>query len=886
MREVDGKEKEVVCKMYTKLVIHYKGRDIEFQAHEIVLLAQNIIQSYALPYDIEAQVSIPTFDQWFRFLRQMDSTISMENIIAGALDPYITIPLHIQNIDSLPKWLYMTQILNRKYLEDRDMILGTWINISGHLVLVKNTEEMTYYVSDHGNIGKIVTTVSDLAFGQFDWANPELMLILVKVLKKLEKMNAEERKKFETELIESIEADSIEDIRPRYPEDWTDEEILGSVQTMTSNPVKLFLHMDESNRYIIQVLLKKYMRMKFVDNPSFDNEILINFHVYSEDGNLITDTINVNGVEKTWQERLADARRYIKTIVLEHVAVDVNKGVQEQLFRPVYTFGGREKGPTYHEFRDAVTAYMDLPLRLSEAEIAAGMRRMLSGEILNYDEYPSFLPSLVGAWFLAEPTRNPSSFLSGLILLDMMENHIVLQDSEGHNWYSLPNTLVHPLKDSGVGSVIDLYGSDTKGIDRFGGMHPMAHGGSVNQGNAEIKDRHKLTTVRQKEASLLFHWLSIRLESIGVECRLVTDTEELLDQADVVGADEFRTLETEIASVRKKIGKIQTTIKIKENQGKSTAKQKGKLENLKTQENELLDSMVRAELKYDLIKPLLVARLSTFDNLLEGQKSTSKKYVKISPHLEADELGTLMRLKIRESYPDQEVVEILPIDLDGNCMYNAIRHGLLRLPASYVITLEELRTRVAGTIINAEDEVREDYLARLNTQLLTAVIDGDVAGFNTELRTGIANISLQYFELVKQGTDRDIVQQAISQIIREEGLVDAYLKMIRENTAWGGNVELGIMADMLGVQVIVHRRDGQVIPINQQEGLPIIHLDYDGGHYNLILNYPNIIIPSPETNVNITTNRDEEVESLELEYNSILAGLSIIAEEMGSVNFF
>lgn len=63
--------------------------------------------------------------------------------------------------------------------------------------------------------------------------------------------------------------------------------------------------------------------------------------------------------------------------------------------------------------------------------------------------------------------------------------------------------------------------------------------------------------------------------------------------------------------------------------------------------------------------------------------------------------------------------------------------------------------------------------------------------------------------------------------------------MIRENGAWGGSVELGIMSEILEVQLVVHRRGGTIDPPINNTGnvaAPTVDLDYNGGHYNLILN--------------------------------------------------
>ena len=63
--------------------------------------------------------------------------------------------------------------------------------------------------------------------------------------------------------------------------------------------------------------------------------------------------------------------------------------------------------------------------------------------------------------------------------------------------------------------------------------------------------------------------------------------------------------------------------------------------------------------------------------------------------------------------------------------------------------------------------------------------------------------------------------------------------MIQSRAAWGGAVELGIMSEILEVQLVVHRRGGTIDPPINNTGnvaAPTLDLDYNGGHYNLILN--------------------------------------------------
>ena len=167
-----------------------------------------------------------------------------------------------------------------------------------------------------------------------------------------------------------------------------------------------------------------------------------------------------------------------------------------------------------------------------------------------------------------------------MMLIDMIESGIELPDGHGNNWYALYHTLIHPLKDSGVGKVQDLYGSKD-GIDRFGGSHPMAHCGSVAD-SALSDEGKKLTVVRQKEASLYFHWLKIRLEKMGIERRLVSDNEEKLKAYDVKFSNLARANkqhQEELEKLNKKVLKAEKDYKLSKSES-SKEKAKKNLDDL------------------------------------------------------------------------------------------------------------------------------------------------------------------------------------------------------------------------------------------------------------------------------------------------------------------
>lgn len=179
---------------------------------------------------------------------------------------------------------------------------------------------------------------------------------------------------------------------------------------------------------------------------------------------------------------------------------------------------------------------------------------------------------------------------------------------------------------------------------------------------------------------------------------------------------------------------------------------------------------------------------------------------------------------------------VLWVNPDGDCMYNSALAGIRRLPeyeGNRMMSLAELRGRVTQ-IIN--DNIGQ-YFDQLNIQIFEAIRDGDLRGFRGEILESIKDLGEQRKALV--GTDRDELDQNIRDFIAQQGVVQQYIEMIQSRAAWGGAVELGIISEILEVQLVVHRRGGTIDPPINNTGnalAPIVDLDYNGGHYNLILN--------------------------------------------------
>jgi hypothetical protein len=179
---------------------------------------------------------------------------------------------------------------------------------------------------------------------------------------------------------------------------------------------------------------------------------------------------------------------------------------------------------------------------------------------------------------------------------------------------------------------------------------------------------------------------------------------------------------------------------------------------------------------------------------------------------------------------------VLWINPDGDCMYNSALAGIRRLPGyegNRMISLEGLRGRVAQII----NDNMGQYFDQLNIQIFEAIRDVDLRGFQGDMLESIMDLSNQRKVLI--GTNLVQLDQNIRDFIAQQGVVQQYIEMIQSRAAWGGAVELGIMSEILEVQLVVHRRGGTIDPPINNTGnvaAPTLDLDYNGGHYNLILN--------------------------------------------------
>jgi hypothetical protein len=606
--------------MFSKLVFAVESIKIEFHLHEIVKIAQQIVDDTK-----DEKIVIPSKGMYQKILMTAMNGMGDQDVINGKIDQFLLIPMVISKVDNIKKWLYVARQLKIKY--EKEPLKGWWINIGYRLVLIKNIPDQLFYVSDHGHFEELLKYYRT-AFFDLPWLeNPQYIAELKNSFDIISQQSSEEQEKFKKEFDK------------KYGIDWSFDDI----QRMFN----YFSHI---------VLSRSYKLFSLPNSP---------FNV------VICDRFKAN---------IEAANQMIRRIVLLDIAKDINDGTCEPLVRPVSSYGAEKKGNSYHEFEKSISNYFELQNHLKSDQLAALMRYVLAGGTLKNNDV-AFLPNLAGAWFIAETARNPMSLLTGLILIDMLENGIESNDEKGNNWYSWSNTLIHPHKRCGIKEVKDLYGSKV-GIDRFGGSHPMVHGGSVNEASRSLSPKRKLTTVRQKEGSLLLHWLCERIshEKKNYDVSLIK-----VNYDDSTSFPESRPVYDEIAeinknsskleSTNKKIIKLKKTIDKKQNEDNADVKKESdKITELNTQK---LILEKKQQLQKELIEPLLRRRMSTTENLLFLAKGRGQNNF---PN-ENRTVPSSKLLPVGLNYQD--------IPGDDHCLYNANDPRLL---TQKKLTVEVLST--------------------------------------------------------------------------------------------------------------------------------------------------------------------------------------------------
>lgn len=653
-------------KFYSKIRVQNEAVSVDFDAHELVAIAQKLIAELDLePVDIP---DINEYDKRFQQLIDNEETIPKAEFHLQ-LDKLLFVPIAIEGIKSSRQWHAVAKALAQA--AESQPLRGWWVVIAHRLVNVKNVssecrltcrsdanrteinqwmqehnlrehfclypqnerwivvgecnqgtvgkmditeaihkvcpgfqtehfaqfeqrllsvvlEKMGYnkqfYVSDHGHFGEVIRNTYERCCATPWLSNPDIIddATDMLALSKMFSPNSPKR----TALIQKIKQDlatrTDEELQIIFPKATPD--FLTRVRQQ-GFAQEMLLMVDNFSQYTLNTLVKKAREIG----------------AYEEYEKLCAQS----PLKREYAEKI------IQRGVLSEVAREVNQGKHEPLIRPVGAYGKCYTGDTYPRFEWAITLQQQSSKALSDVDLAKAMRACLFDD--SEQTYPAFLPNLTAAWFIGEAARNPSSILMSMVLLDLIENQV-----PGVNWQ---HCLLNPQKKCPDKNkkIPNAYGKNTP-PDKLGGLHPMVHQGSFEQGRRELKEGELLSIVHQKEANCLSMWLqafSGQFDDKFTVTAIATDIEPMNTKpsygelADNLSAR--RTLYSEkIATLEKRIRLVKST-----KPDAQCRKENVKLAKLKAEQLALADPRLinKVKLQRDFIEPMLKQRLQSLVNV-------------------------------------------------------------------------------------------------------------------------------------------------------------------------------------------------------------------------------------------------------------------------------
>lgn len=282
-----------------------------------------------------------------------------------------------------------------------------------------------------------------------------------------------------------------------------------------------------------------------------------------------------------------------------------------ELFHQESEAFGEPSGPPYPEIHEEiiVTSIIDYILEkessVTNDYICEQAWNLLRGRETNSEskmqaKILAILPVTVAVLFISEVARNPLSFLSHLMLLDLIEKGTHKNHDESKRPYEWVNLLwCTPTDDeeevkrdleSNKKNLTDMYGNKKLPCD-LGGEGTMAHRGSYQK--EFKKDKYQLnwplTIARQKESNLFVTWLFGELRERRAQVKLY----------------KYENLPSKITEMN--IFDNQLNIQeIKE----SILRLDGPRKKLKARDSRKRTKLIKAEIMLTKIKPIFIERIN------------------------------------------------------------------------------------------------------------------------------------------------------------------------------------------------------------------------------------------------------------------------------------
>jgi hypothetical protein len=692
--------------MYTGLTFVIDGIKIEFEIIELLGLAQSILEN-AKTYPI----FIPQVDSFSKLIPKFDklSFDNFRNLIK--ITSSLTIPLRIRGIDSPQKWLYVV----KKLAESESSLMGWWCEIGGQLLCIKNDpNDYHLYTSDYGPVDNVKEDTLSHVFKEIDWTDSKLVELIIQKQQDFDSLKKKKKEKLTSKLMQSLTTSRLEEIKKWHP-DLSHQEAEIMMQNLRNDPnfrKEQMRSTYNSHHYIFKILYNKYKELKKL-NPDFENAI---YRIVGSD-----------------EEGKSLAKKIIKSFVLRSVSSDVNEGKVEPLFRPIEAYGKSDRGECYRAFYDSMNTY--LTNHPSTQELAQKFRQLLNNQ--RPENCPNFLPNLIICWFISESCRNPISFMTTLMLIDLIKSNAVYEES-GQNLYTWPHTLVHPDESIKEGK---------KYKNKKGGMLSMCHQDAVTQAKiplVNIKPGTELNHVHEKDGHLLVDWLFLAISRIHPDVIVERNISIPGKKTKTTSIANSLIIEELLSKKQKQSEKIDQTINIKKRKDPNadiSAQEKNK----KDLKSEIENLQKKIEVCDRFIKPLLEKRVSFFENMLTADapaKSAHKEKMK-QPSKEEFSQDLTQRYKSpNNEAPDLELEEAKRQSLDhakksgiigprmvvnwvfhdvddkGNCFYEATAHQMHQKNIPLFVQIgtlprDVLRLHVQGRNFNDRDWADHDEIVKV-----------------------------------------------------------------------------------------------------------------------------------------------------------------------------
>ena len=133
---------------------------------------------------------------------------------------------------------------------------------------------------------------------------------------------------------------------------------------------------------------------------------------------------------------------------------------------------------------------------------------------------------------------------------------------------------------------------------------------------------------------------------------------------------------------------------------------------------------------------------------------------------------------------------------DGACLFQAVDNGYRKLRQNKEPPLD-LRTI---TIERIQSD-RTTYDPLIKAEISTIIYEARTNGTHPQ---GVSGLPAQYLRLCDKEHSTDV---EVETFLNNPDLTTIYLQLMKNSRAWGGAIELGVLAKILNIQIILYKTE-------------------------------------------------------------------------------